>query len=164
MTIQLGRHFGKSIELLVLKEGGYMHCLLLENNSSSHMALVQREACRLIRIFDAKPFIVGCSENCGRVARRVTTYSGSADLRCWCDKCDPGDGYGKIVAVNSYADAMRHAYFTCNGRRENISRIILNLARAKGLPDRVGETEAWNFFTATMGNESDRCPTPPESN
>ena len=76
MDITFGKHEGKTVAELVIKEPKYVNWILDRTNPSGPMALVIREINRLINIFDSKPFISAkCSNmNCSNPVSRLTVY------------------------------------------------------------------------------------------
>ena len=67
----------------------------------------------------------------------------------WCDTCDPyetGALSGKLYLLDSYINALGHVEIFCSGRKSDYKKIIKLMSQAKGLPNRVGETQAQNFF------------------
>jgi hypothetical protein len=70
-------------------------------------------------------------------------------LLCWCDDCDPyelGASAGKLRIVTSYGDALQYVHTYCRGEKPALRTLIRQLAEAKGLPERVGEQQAQDFF------------------
>jgi hypothetical protein len=91
---------------------------------------------------------------CGRRAVRGTIYSGTVFPRWWCDECDPaghGATPGKLEEVGGYQWAAGYVAWHCGGRKESLAALVKALARARGLPDRVGEWEAKAFFDTALG-------------
>jgi hypothetical protein len=148
MFLRFGKHRGKSMESLALKEPDYCVWMLSEDQGSYMLGEARQELFRLIRRFDKKPILEPC-EGCGDTATRGTLYHGSAAPHWFCDDCNPydlGASSGKLVIVSTFADAVAYVGSWCNGRRDALKALILALARAKGLPARVGESEAQAFF------------------
>lgn len=104
----------------------------------------------LVRKFDAKPFAKRCfNKACSKRATYATVYQDNVfSPCCWCETCDPsrsGASRGKLQAVSGYREALEHVD-VYGGRRDDYKQIILEIARAKGLPSRVGDTQAHEFF------------------
>ncbi len=77
MQVTIGKHAGKSLELLVLKEPGYVHWLVQQAASGPLLAL-KNEALKLMKKFDAKPFNQVCrGRTCNLGATRATVYGNS---------------------------------------------------------------------------------------
>ena len=151
MLIAFGKYRGTSTEMVVIKHADYAVWLLRQAAVNNSFARVQSDVERLIREFDAKPFTACCQRTgCGETATRGYVYRGSVQLSWWCDDCDPSDETGvptgKRVVLRSYGDFVRYAGGHCNGRRADLGVLVKGLARAKGLPDRVGEPVAASFF------------------
>jgi hypothetical protein len=109
-----------------------------------------QEARRLIRIFDAKPLVKPClGTGCGRLATRGCVYRGGTSLTWWCDDCDPyqhGAERDKLLVIVSFGDAIDYVSWYCGDTRSSMRAVVKELAKAKGLPDRVGEREALAIF------------------
>jgi hypothetical protein len=153
--MQLGKHFGKIIETLVLKEADYISWLLSKRGVTGELAAARNEARRLIRIFDQKPMVEACStDQCPNLATRLSAYVGNMRVLAWCDACDPasfGASSKRLTMIRTYFEAIDHAMLS-GGRRTAIRAIIKSLAQAKGLPSRVGEAEAEGFFAVESIN------------
>lgn len=149
MLVPVGKHKGKSVELLLLKESGYVQWLVQQNASGPLLAL-QAEAKRLIQKFDLKPFQMKCNgNNCSAPATRLSVYGNNISPYWWCDKCDPyqmGAIAGKLQIFRFYSSALNHVVFYCAGRQSDYKDLIKKIAQAKGLPSRVGEPQAVAFF------------------
>jgi len=152
MEITFGKHAGKSIELLLLKEPEYIKWMLEQQNATGAMKRAQDEAKRLIARFNTKPFIKDCFGKPGAAhkATRCTVYGNNVTVPYWwCDSCNPyqsGANSGKLQAVSTYEEALNHVGFWCSGRSSDYKSLIKDLAQAKGLPARVGEKQAVAFF------------------
>ncbi len=150
MQVAFGKHAGKSVELLMFKEPGYVHWLLQQSPSGA-LLVVQRHAHSLMKKFDAKPLHRQChGHNCSALATRATVYGNSLAPYWWCDNCDPyeaGANSGKLQGVRTYSEALTHVEFYCGGRKSDYVALVKYLAQAKGLPTRVGEQQANAFFT-----------------
>lgn len=153
MTVRFGKHTGKSVGLLVLKEPDYVAWLLTKCDLCRSALAASEEAVRLIGIFDAKPLLTNCSgRDCAATATRGTAYNSTTwSLMWWCDACDPYQGGahgGKLHSIRTYQDAIDHVRIHCIARRDALCTLIRAIAVAKGLPGRVGEAQANAFFTA----------------
>lgn len=150
MRISFGKHDGKSIEAMVLKEPAYVDWMLRSQNPSSHMAAACEEAQRLIGIFNAKRILRPCtSRDCGNAGARFSVYQENVDLVPWCAGCDPydlGARSGKLAVIQSYDQAIQYVKSWCSARDGDMRKIIREMASAKGLPSRVGDTQAEEFF------------------
>jgi len=151
MLVTIGKHKGKTVGTLVLKHPDHIKWVLEQRAASGGLAQIQREAERLIEIFDAKPILGACSgRNCLRQPVRFTAHAGRASaLYPWCDSCDPytaGAPPGTLAEIRTYRDALRHIEWTYEGLSSGYKAIIKAIARSKGLPKRVGEQEIDAFF------------------
>lgn len=154
MEVQFGKHAGKSLELIVLKEPDYLTWMLGQSDATGAMKHAQKEAERLITIFDKKPFIKTCEGNsCGKPSTRCTVYTNNVRTPYWwCADCDPyqsGANRGKLYSVSTYRQALQHVTLHCGGRTSDYKAIIKEMAIAKGLPSRVGKPQAQKFFAAS---------------
>jgi hypothetical protein len=149
MLVPVGKHKGKSAESLVLKEPGYVHWLQGQTATGPLLAL-QKEVQNLIKKFDQRPFHVKCNGNaCSAQASRLSVYGDSISPYWWCDSCDPyqmGAIAGKLQIFRSYSSALTHVEFFCAGRQSDYKELVKAIAQAKGLPSRVGESQAAAFF------------------
>lgn len=149
MYLNFGKHRRKTTEVIVLKEPDYVLWMLRVEAPTAQLAAAQQSVRRLIERFDEKPIIEPCSGKCGKPATCCTVYHGSVTPRWWCDDCDPSESTftrRKLTIVRRYGDAVWHVGESCNSRKQDLKLIIRELARAKGLPDRVGEEQAAAFF------------------
>lgn len=146
MIIQSGKHKGKTAALVILKYPDWVEWLIAKHPENSLVA----EFRRLIEIMNKKPFIENC-RSCEKLAVRASAYRNTPDdLYLWCDTCDPygtGANHGKLYIVTTFNSALEHVNYTCEGRRSDKRIIIRELAQAKGLPERVGASQAAAFFT-----------------
>jgi hypothetical protein len=151
MNIKFGKHCGMSVEFLVLKAPDYAMWLLSQKAISHSFFDAQQKIRRLIRAFDQRPFIKRCQgTGCRKRATRCSVHQGSTQLLSWCDECDPyelGASPGKLHAIEKYFDVVNYVSMFCNGRKAAMEMLVRELARAKGLPKRVGEDEAIAFFS-----------------
>lgn len=154
MQITVGRHKSKSVELVVLKEPAYVDWLLNEN-VTGRMLQVKTQAQNLIVRFDAKPINkMACyGPSCNALAKRMSLAVENLCPYWWCSYCDPhsiGASYGKLAVVSTYRDAINHVQHFSTSPVADCRKLIKTLAASKGLPDRVGDTQAINFFAAML--------------
>lgn len=139
-----GKHAGLTLEEVLLKKPDFARWYTRKFADTSHA----KEFARLANVFAGKPFTVKC-EGCGNTAALASAYRGSESLVFWCNSCDPysmGANAGKLRVVRTIKDALDHIEVTAEGHR-GLSRLVVKaLARAKGLPKRVGEKQAVEFF------------------
>lgn len=149
MKVNFGKHTGKSVESLILKEPGYINWALGNRDASGALLSVKREAERLIAIFDQKPFSVKCFGCRKNISSRISLYSGGVSVFCWCDNCDPysqGAFDGRLSIVKTYKHILQHVELTCDNSNDSFKTIVRAVAELKGLPKRVGEKQAREFF------------------
>lgn len=146
--VDFGKFQGRFVEELILKEPEYIDWILRVPNPRGSMLEVVEAAVRLIGIFDAKPLIKPCrGTDCGKLATRCVVYGQTLSLSFWCDGCDPyslGAARGMLRAFPGYRDACMQPWGT--GNPKELKTLIRDVARAKGLPNRVGQNEAITFF------------------
>lgn len=152
MVVMFGKHQGKTVAFLVLKEPDYVRWVLEQQNPTGGLARVHAEAKRLIAIFDQKPIIGSCmGHNCKQPAVRFTAYAGnSAALYTWCATCDPyesGANSGTLTEIRGFRDALRHVTWTDGGAKSGYKSIVRAMALRKGLPLRSGSPQITAFFT-----------------
>ena len=146
MLVRTGKYAGKTAEEILLKSPDWAEWLIATHPKNDLVP----EFGRLVGIFDAKPFVRTCW-GCGEPAARASAYRGGIadDLYFWCDSCDhysTGAFSGKLVIVKSFQSALNHVRYNCGGSRTDKRLIIRELGRAKGLPKRVGASQAVAFF------------------
>ena len=151
MIVNFGKHKGKSVGALVLKEPAYIAWVLSKSNPSGPLGGVKAEAQRLIRIFNSKPIATRCyGSGCGKPSTRCTVYMGNVyGSMWWCDDCDPyqsGAIGGKLQDIRTYENALTHCDLFCS-RQDALKDLIKTMAQEKGLPKRVGEKQTQEFFS-----------------
>lgn len=146
MVLRYGPHAGKSTELVVLKFPDWVQ-FYIQNNRNSR---VGGELVSLIRRFDELEFAKKCFQ-CKSRATRSSLYAGNAeDAMYWCDECDPyslAAPQGKLVLITKYNEALGFVANRCGDKRGEKRDVIRRLAEAKGLPKRLGEKSAAQFFS-----------------
>lgn len=150
MQITFGKHDGKSAELIVLRKPDYVYWLLQQHDATGRLLGLNKEAWRLLKIFDQKPFQCKCmGSNCSALATDITLYGNSFAPHWWCDNCNIeqlGASGWKLQRIRKYSAALKYANNHCRGHKDAFSALITTMARAKGLPNRVGESQAAAFF------------------
>lgn len=151
MDITFGKHQGKSIETLVLKEPTYMAWIMAQSSPTEQMESVQKLAQQLASRFDNKLIINQCyGKSCGNQATCCMVYLNNVTSPYWwCDHCNPyqsGANSGKLQTVRTYQDALAHVDMYCKGRVTDARSLVRSLAQAKGLPGRITESQAQKFF------------------
>lgn len=148
MRIASGRHKGKTLELVALKDPEYIWDLLLSKPRGARQERAQAKARALVETFDRRAFDVLCvGGGCERKATRCTVCKSSVDTPWWwCDACDPwqyGAGRDMLHVLRTYQDVLD---FCRTFDDPTVARdLVLTLAMAKGL-SKLGETQADLFF------------------
>ena len=149
MIITIGKkHNGKSTELVLLKEPDYVRWVLNKSNASGPLLRIKNNFLELIEIFNNKDLITNC-HRCQEPATRLSFYIGNTIPMSWCSKCDPysqGAIDGKLNIFSDYNSALQFIEYYGGGNKSAYKHIIRNIASLKGLPDRVGEKQAHDFF------------------
>lgn len=149
MYVTFGKHKGKSLEALVLKEPDYISWLLTQN-ATGPMLLAQNEVKALIAKFNKKPMKQKCNgKSCTSLATRITVYRDNVSPYWWCGNCDPyqtGALDGKLQVISDYVSALNHVDLYCGSKKSDFKKIIKEIAIGKGLPKRVGESQSQEFF------------------
>ena len=148
-----GKHRGKSVELVVLKFPDYAAWMSRKKNKSGGLQEAMSLIRKLVKRFDSKPFVVKCSgQDCENLATRCSVYKDNVvDPAWWCDECNHysyGARPGHLAVVSTYVQALNHIGEYCGGKATLHQKLIRELARAKGLPKRVGEKQAREFLKA----------------
>jgi hypothetical protein len=146
MKLTFGKHKGKSVETVVLKEPDYALWILSIEDAEEPLAHIRKEVQRLIDVFDSKPFVCKCYGCHCRTATRFSLAHPSPSAYWWCDECNPRSSGcdGLLTIGRMYEEAMQYAGYCL--RKDHTKSLIRNLAEAKGLPERVGEKQAEEFF------------------
>jgi hypothetical protein len=151
MLVNFGKHEGKTVEMLVLKEPDYVKWVLYQPSPSGELERIRSETLRLIAIFDHKPILGSCTgRECVNSPVRFSAYAGSSEtLYTWCGSCDPyeaGANSGRLTDIYTHPDALAHVDRTERGVRSGYRAIVKAMAVAKGLPNRSGEAQVRAFF------------------
>ena len=146
MKLTFGKHKGKSVEIVVLKEPEYAMWILRKERAGEPLAHIRKEVRRLINVFDSKPFTCKCYGCHGNTATRFSLAHPSPSAYWWCDECNPRSMGcdGPLSVGQTYQQAMQYAEL-CLGK-DHTKGLMRDLAEAKGLPKRVGEKQAEEFF------------------
>jgi len=151
MLVTFGKHQGKAVETLLLKEPDYIKWVLEQPSPSGGLGRVQAEVLRLIAIFDRKPILGTCyKHSCNQPPIRFSAYAGNSEmLYQWCGTCDPyeaGAMNGKLAEIKTYREALRHIEWTDGGVKSGYKAIVKAIALRKGLPKRTGDAQVTAFF------------------
>lgn len=150
MYLKFGKNANKSVEMIILKDPAYTAWIFKVPNPAGRLAMVKIEAMRLIRIFDFKPILRNCQgRDCTNPATRLTLYADNVYTPMWwCDDCDPyqmGARDGKLSSIKTYQDALLH-HMQFGTPKNALKDLVKIVAVEKGLPKRVGEKDAEEFF------------------
>jgi hypothetical protein len=149
MKAPLGKHKDKLMDVIILKEPSYVSWLL-DQSAAGGLLAMKNEAKSLISKFDNKRYTVMCSgHDCMSSATRLSVYLDNVTPFWWCNHCDPyekGANPGKLQIFSKYSDALHHVKNYCNGKSTHYKKIIKEMAKAKGLPNRAGDAQAKYFF------------------
>lgn len=150
-TVTFGKHSGKSVELIVLKFPDYVRWMNRRKNKAGRLQKAMSVALKLIKQFDNKPFVERCcGPGCKNLATRCSLYRDSViEPYWWCDECDHyafGARPGHLAVVSTYVQAIKHVGSYCPDKPAPYRTLIRELAKAKGLPPRLGEKQALEFF------------------
>jgi hypothetical protein len=149
MMIAFGKHAGKSLEYLILRQPDYVMWMLDQKAATDWFADAKRELRTLIASFDQKPMVIECYADCGNCATRGSVGRGFTLPYWWCDACDPcqlGASPSSLVIIRTYLDVVGYVAMRCGGRRADLRKLIRELAHAKGLPTRAGRDDVVGFF------------------
>ena len=151
MMIEFGKYRGMSVELLMLRDPGYANWICSQPGNVGKLAEARAQARKLARHFDRKPFVVECcGGNCKNIATRFSVFKdASLDPVWWCSECTPyslGASPGRLAVLSRFVPAIDHVVLYCGGKGASFKKLIREFARAKGLPLRVGEKQALEFF------------------
>jgi len=146
MKLTFGKHKGKCVETVILKEPEYALWILNKEDASEPLAHIRKEVRRLIKVFDSKPFTIQCYGCHRRKATQFSLANPSPFAYWWCDECNPrSEGCdGPMSVGRTYKEAMQYAQLCL--RKDHTKGLIRNLAEGKGLPKRVGDRQAEEFF------------------
>ena len=144
MRFKSGNHEGKTAEEVFIKHPDFAQWTIERYPGSPHgQAFI-----RLTQQFDDKPFTADCHRECGQKATRASANRDGGLLFFWCDNCDPfSTGVHGLRIIHALSESLQHVDLKAGGNRALKRRIVRRLAAAKGLPKRVGEKEALEFFS-----------------
>jgi hypothetical protein len=151
MIIEFGKYKGMSVELLIFRDPGYANWICNQPGRVGKLAEAKAHARKLARLFDRKPFVAECSgRNCKNIATRFSVFK-DAHLNpvWWCNDCDPYSlcaGPGQLAVLSRFVRAIDHVEMYGGGKRATFKSLIREFGTAKGLPRRVGEKQAQEFF------------------
>ena len=159
MKLRVGKYKGHSVGWVLLNHPEYIEWIQSESDFKRRsMIKAHDEVPHLIRKFNARPFKLKCQgmlieatpKRCPSSATRCTVYRDNVFLmKWWCDTCDPyqdGAGDGQLQIIRTFQDSVEHVRDCCNGHEKSFRHLVIELAKAKGLPDKAGESEVTEFF------------------
>lgn len=145
MRIQTGKNAGKLSEVVFLKTPDLAQWMMKKAPENG----LTTDFKRLKRIFDKKPITEEVCYGCNDTAVRASAYEKTSSLYFWCGDCEPYDSgarSGTLSIVTSFDSLMNHADFACQGNRTIKRNLVKHFSEAKGLPKRVTEKVAQEFF------------------
>lgn len=157
-VMPINPHKGKLIETVVLKYPDFIRWLGSQPWNANFQWLYDLIE-ELKEKFDEKPLINAscagrsCGKSCSRRPTRFTLYSGSWEAVFWCPDCDPlqgGANETKITIVNTYDDAVFHAW-RFDLPRLSYRKLIRQLAEVKGLTGNFTDKNVLAFFYGEGG-------------
>ena len=110
-----------------------------------------------MNIFDRKTFLRKCTGCKEKLAIRASFCDDNSIPWWWCNECEPDlieTLKGKIDIVITYTQAFNYIRNYCGGRKGDFNYLIHLLAEAKGLPKRVGEKQAKEFFVSNSKSQN----------
>jgi hypothetical protein len=148
--INFGKHFGTSLEAILFQHPDYARWIITHPAATGPLLEAQRHLKLLIRRFDAKPIVVKCDKpECTNVATYGSAYIPSSQVMWWCSSCNPysaGALSNKLHPIRYYDDVRMYTEYYCNGRKMVTKQLLKRLAQAKGLGDRLTESELEKLF------------------
>nr|WP_316640035.1 hypothetical protein [uncultured Roseateles sp.] len=150
VEVNFGKHCGMSIGALMLNEPKYAYDYVLKAKSpEGPLIILRQQVVALVHTFNAKPLLRCCEGRCGRKATCGMGRKGVLSMSWWCDHCDAHRNLsvrpGMLKYVASYQEALEYAN-SCTRSNLGWSRVVRQLARAKGLPERMTEKAVLEFF------------------
>jgi hypothetical protein len=144
MDMATGKHAGKSIEEILVKQPDYALWYMGELPASK----AGKELRRLEKLLDARPFATKC-QGCSEKAARATGYWGSPTLYFWCTTCNPymlGASQGKLRVIKTYRECLEHIDLTAGGGKAWRQDVVRQLLEAKGLKTPLTKKKLAAFF------------------
>jgi hypothetical protein len=142
------RHRGEPADLVVLSDPFYVKRTLDFRNPEGDMPEVRQDFLRLIALFDQKSLLPMC-RNCNEPAKLLAFYKGTLFFEPWCGTCIPHWMISQECRFDTFCDYMSALEYVddfCHGEKFFYRMVIRNIAKAKGLPDKIGPREAVDFF------------------
>jgi len=145
MELFIRKYRGLSVEKFILIDPTYAMWIFKKSSASGELIPIRKEVKRLIKIFDSKPFTGSCYE-CGKKATRFSLSAPSSSPYWWCDKCNPYNilGDDNMSVGKTYRKLAQYARRYLE--REDASRLIRKIAKAKGLPKDATIEQIGEFF------------------
>ena len=145
MQVPCGKHENLTVELLLLRDPRYV-LSIIRTVTAGPLSPIRAELKRLISVFNSKPLQVKCCD-CGAPATCYSVWQGGLDLewRCGCYRPNNNVLGEKILVLSYYLETVLYAK-TYLSWRSDASKLVRTVARAKGLPVRVGKKQAQAFF------------------
>lgn len=159
MFVGFGKHKKLDVRRLIIEHPDYVAWAFGQQKPKDNLATLVANAKRYIQVMDAKPFVKSClgttvaDEPCPNPVAFGTAHLGAygtfgASLFWWCATCDPykrGAARGRLHQVRTYAEALTIVPLG-GGRKADYAGIVKELARGKGMPDRITHPALDAFF------------------
>lgn len=149
MIIRCGMYTSLSTEHVLIYDPEYVWRLFNLRGIYGELLRTKEDIERLIITFDSMPFKRKCfARNCKNQATRVSLVSRDSNLYYWCDECDIKKEAGlqcEPTVIKTYMGAVNflHLY---RATKSEFRLMIVELANAKGLPERKTEKALQRFF------------------
>src|SRR4051794_39908400 len=147
MIVGFGRHAELSAERLLLTQADYVAWLLNQEGLAGKAEQLRKFLLvHLIPAFDARLVVDECwGSRCSRTGVYATGYVGNASsIEWWCEHCRSFNS-SKLAIIKTYSDGLRFAEL-CGGRRADYKNAIRAIGQGKGLPRRIANIAAKEFF------------------
>ncbi len=150
MNIEFGKYKGKCVELLFFNEPNYIKWILKQRNTFGVFKEVQGEIEALVELFDKMDFQVKCDgKDCCNYATYCTVYETNVkSINWWCSDCNPRQLCAipwRLHRISKYKEVLEHADIF-KASKSDYKQLMRTIGEAKGLPLRLGEKQAVNFF------------------
>lgn len=152
----------KPLELIVLTDPYFVKCLLDKRSPNFEELELKKKLKLLMARFDEIKFTDSC-HRCIKPAKYVAFFNGTFFSELWCGDCSPfwlENFAGSMDIFSTYRCALDYAAKYCRDDRMLFRALILQIARLKGLPEKLDAKEAIAFFRLTAESDVQR----PKSN
>ncbi len=152
MNFPFGKYLGTAVSRCLFVDPDYFFWFLGKTDVWGDGLRVKTEVLRLIAEFDRQPLLLKC-HGCGASATFVTAVAGRTEsMYPWCDSCDPrGNTEKATTRIRQLVDAQRHVRTLLRGKKDELRKVVLTLARYKGLSKPITAAKLEAFFNADSG-------------